>query len=106
HDMLVKLEQTRQLGQQRTGVRRLTRVEFENTLRDLLDLPGIALQGELPADGSAHGFDNNSDALDISHVNLAKYLAAADRALDVAIATQPNPATLLKQWISLANPHG
>ena len=54
-------------------------------VRDLLDLPGIVLQGELPADGMAHGFDNNSDALDISHVNLAKYLEAADRALDMAI---------------------
>ena len=29
----------------RTGVRRLTRVEYENTIRDLFDLPGIALQG-------------------------------------------------------------
>jgi hypothetical protein len=102
----VKAEQTRVAGQGRTGVRRLTRVEYENTVRDLLDLPGITLQGELPADGSAHGFDNNSDALDISHVNLAKYLEAADRALDMAIATRPRPPEVVKQRISLANPHG
>lgn len=99
--MLTALEPPRQ-----TGLRRLTRVEYEHTLRDLLDLPGIPLQGELPADGSAHGFDNNSDALDISHVNLAKYLEAADRALDVAIATQPKPPSVTRQRISLANPHG
>src|SRR6185503_2290341 len=72
----------------------------------LLDLPGIPLQGELPADGTAHGFDNNSDALNISHVNLAKYLEAADRALDTAIATRPAPPVVVKQRISLANPHG
>jgi hypothetical protein len=106
HDLIVKAEQDRLAGQGRTGVRRLTRVEYENTVRDLLDLPGITLQGELPADGSAHGFDNNSDALDISHVNLAKYLEAADRALDMAIATRPRAPEVVKQRISLANPHG
>ena len=73
----------------RTGVRRLTRSEYENTVRDLFDLPGIALQAGLPADGSAHGFDNNSDALDISHVNMARYIEAADKTLDMAIATRP-----------------
>lgn len=88
------------------GLRRLTKAEYENTVRDLFDLPGIALQGELPADGSAHGFDKNSDALDISHVNLAKYVEAADRTLDMAIATQPTPPTVTKQRISLANPAG
>jgi mono/diheme cytochrome c family protein len=89
-----------------TGIRRLTRAEYENTLRDLFDMPGIPLQGELPADGSAHGFDNNADALDVSHVNLAKYLEAADRVLDVAIAKQPAAPTVRTQRVSLANPHG
>jgi hypothetical protein len=106
HDLLLKEEQAKRAGQARTGVRRLTRVEYENTVRDLLDLPGITLQGELPSDGSAHGFDNNSDALDISHVNLAKYLEAADRALEMAIATRPTPPRVVKQRISLANPQG
>ncbi len=106
HDMLVKAEEAKRAGQVRTGVRRLTRVEYENTMRDLFDLPGIALQGELPGDGTAHGFDNNSDALDISHVNLARYLEAADRALDMAIATQPRPPSVTKQRISLANHNG
>lgn len=105
-DVLVRAEQVKWAGRGRTGVRRLTRVEFENTVRDLLDLPGVTLQGELPADGSAHGFDNNSDALDISHVNLAKYLEAADLALTMAIATRPTAPAVVKQRISLANPHG
>lgn len=90
----------------RTGIRRLTRSEYENTVRDLFQMSGIPLQGDLPVDGSAHGFDKNSDALDISHVNLAKYVEAADRTLDMAIATQPKPPTVTRQRISLANPAG
>ena len=99
---LIAAERTRLDAAGRTGVRRLTRAEYENTVRDLFDLPGIALQSSLPADGSAHGFDKNSDALDISHVNLAKYVEAADHALDLAIATQPKPPTSVNQRISLA----
>jgi hypothetical protein len=60
----------------------------------------------LPADGSAHGFDNNSDALDISHVNLAKYVEAADLTLDLAIATRPVAPISRKRRISLANRGG
>ena len=88
-ETLVAAERTRLAGTPRTGVRRLTRAEYEHTVRDLFAMPGLRLQELLPADGSAHGFDKNSDALDISHVNLAKYVEAADHALNVAIATQP-----------------
>ncbi len=91
-------------GSPRTAIRRLTRAEYENTLRDLFDLPGIALQGNLPADGTAHGFDKNDDALDISHVNMTKYVEAADHVLNYAIATTPQAPTSRKQRISLANP--
>ena len=101
--MLVKAESAKE---GRTGLRRLTRVEYENTVRDLLDLPGITLQGELPADGTAHGFDNNSDALDISHVNLAKYIEAADRAARHGHRHAARAPKVVKQRISLANPHG
>jgi mono/diheme cytochrome c family protein len=90
----------------RTRIRRLTRVEYENTMRDLFAMPGLALKEDLPADGSAHGFDTNADALDLSHVNLAKYLEAADKVLDLAIATRPNPPTLQKRRISLMNRGG
>ncbi len=106
HDRLVVAERAARDPAGRTPVRRLTRVEYENTVRDLLDLPGLPLQGELPADGSAHGFDTNADALEISHVNMAQYLAAADLALDTAIATRPRAPRPIRQRISLANPHG
>ena len=103
---LIKTEQAAIKSEPRTGLRRLTRAEYENTIRDLFDMPGIALQGELPPDGSAHGFDKNSDALDISHVNLAKYIEAADHVLNIAIATRPNPPSVTTRRISLANSGG
>ena len=89
------------LADGRTLVRRMTRTEYENTVRDLFEMPGIALQGSLPADGSAHGFDKNSDALDISHVNMAKYVEAADHILNLAIATRPTAPIVQKRRISL-----
>ena len=103
---LIKAEREKLGREPRTGTRRMTRAEYENTIRDLFDMPGISLQNDLPADGSAHGFDKNSDALDISHVNLAKYIEAAEHTLKLAIAIQPQPPTVKTQRISLANPAG
>lgn len=102
---LVEAEKAR-LDTDRTGIRRLTRSEYENTIRDLFDMPGIALRDSLPADGSAHGFDKNAEALDISHVNLAKYIEAADKTLDLAIATRPTAPAVQKRRISLMNRGG
>jgi hypothetical protein len=104
HNDLVEAD--RKAAASRTHLRRLTRVEYENTVRDLFDLPGLLLQSDLPADGSVFGFDKNGDALDLSHVNLAKYFEAADRLLDIAIATRPRSPKPITQRISLANPHG
>ena len=105
-ESLLAAEQARLAGTGRTGLRRLTRAEYENTIRDLFDMPGIALQGNLPADGSAHGFDKNSDALDISHVNLAKYVEAAEHTLELATATRPTAPTRQFRRISLMNAGG
>ena len=90
----------------RIGMRRMTRAEYENTLRDLFDMPGMALQALLPADGTAHGFDKNSDALEVSHVNISKYVEAADLALDLAIATRPKAPASQKLRLSLLNRGG
>jgi mono/diheme cytochrome c family protein len=99
---LLAADRARLAAGSRTDLRRMTRSEYENTVRDLLELDGIPLQSGLPADGSVHGFDKNSEALDLSHVNLAKYLEAADAALDMAIATQPEAPIVRSQHISLA----
>lgn len=103
---LIAAEAAAEQGDSSPRLRRLTRSEYENTIRDFFDMPGIALAGNLPADGSAFGFDKHADALDISHVNVAKYLEAAEHVLNYAIATRPQPPTVQHRRISLVNRGG
>lgn len=70
----------------RSVVRRMNRVEFENTLRDLLDVPWIEVRELLPDDGRADGYTKTAAALDVSPVLLAKYAEAIDTALHAAVA--------------------
>jgi hypothetical protein len=67
----------------RTLGRRLTRVEYENTLQDLLGID-IPLQEFLPEDSLSDGFDTIASSQQMSHFLLEKYLAAADAGLDEA----------------------
>ncbi|MDX1970513.1 MAG: DUF1592 domain-containing protein [Planctomycetaceae bacterium] len=106
HDSLLAADRAALDDEQWSRLRRLTRSEYENTIRDLFEMPGIALSGILPAEGSAHGFDKHADALDLSHVNLSKYLEAAEQILDSAIATRPQPPTVQRRRISLCNRGG
>jgi Protein of unknown function (DUF1592)/Protein of unknown function (DUF1587)/Protein of unknown function (DUF1595)/Protein of unknown function (DUF1588)/Planctomycete cytochrome C len=73
----------------RTPMRRLNRVEFENSVRDLLSLPGLRLKETLPDDGKSHGFDRLAAALDYSSIHLEAYLAVVDKALDAALCPLP-----------------
>jgi len=62
--------------------RRLNRGEYENTIRDLLGVEHdfVAM---FPADGAGgEGFDNNGNALFLSAIQIEKYLAAADFAVE------------------------
>jgi hypothetical protein len=83
---LVQAEQVRRAGDGRATFRRLNRTEYENTLRDLLGISGLKVKELLPEDGRAFGFDKSAAGLELSYVQLAKYLEAADVALDAAIA--------------------
>jgi mono/diheme cytochrome c family protein len=76
----------------RVRIRRLNRLEYENTLRDLLQID-TALQDLLPEDDLADGFSNNTEALSISPVHIHQYMAAADRALQDATVRQERPET-------------
>jgi mono/diheme cytochrome c family protein len=101
-EVILKAEAGMSKGMERRGLRRLTRTEYENTVRDLFEMPGALLQSLLPADGTAHGFDKNADALDISHVNLAKYVEAADHVMDLAIVMRPQAPPVERVRLSLA----
>jgi len=69
----------------RVVLRRLNRVEFENTVRDLFDV-NVSVKEMLPEDAISSGFDNVGAALNISPVLIERYLEAADAVLDAAIA--------------------
>lgn len=68
----------------RVTARRLNRVEYRNTIRDLMG-HDFNSEVEFPPDDSGHGFDNNGDVLTISPLLLEKYLAAAEAIVDAAV---------------------
>lgn len=75
----------------RAVARRLSRLEFENALRDLLELPGLDVRDALPEDGRAGGYARNAAALDVSPALLARYGEAIDKALGMATAQTSVP---------------
>ena len=85
---LVTADRAREAAEGRSIWRRLNRYEYENTLRDLLHAPWLQIREMLPEDGEAHRFNKAGEALDVSHVQMAQYLAAADYALHDVLATQ------------------
>ena len=91
-------------AQGRVVLRRLNRVEYENTVSDLLGVH-VKLKEQLPADGSANGFDNAGAALHTSSFLLEKYLEAADTVLNQAITNRPKPPTQIDQRYSLKDSH-
>ena len=80
-DRLAAADRERARTAGRAVWRRLNRYEYENTLRDLLDAPWLQVKDMLPEDGEAHRFNKSGEALDVSHVQMARYLGAADYAL-------------------------
>jgi mono/diheme cytochrome c family protein len=63
---------------------RLNRAEYANAIRDLLDLE-VDVTVLLPADDSAYGFDNISDALGVSPALQERYLSAAEKISEAAL---------------------
>ncbi len=70
----------------RVTVRRLNRVEYRNTIRDLM---GIEFHSEVefPPDDTGYGFDTIGDVLTVSPILLEKYLAAAKAIVSEAVPT-------------------
>ncbi|MGE3803174.1 MAG: DUF1592 domain-containing protein [Gemmataceae bacterium] len=90
-NVLAAADGRRQQERGRVPLRRLTRTEYENTIRDLFDMPGFLVKDLLPEDASFGGIDKTSSALEISAVHLRKYLEAADYVLDSAIVHTDRP---------------
>jgi mono/diheme cytochrome c family protein len=88
----------------RVTLRRLNRVEYENTVRDLLGMH-INLKDQLPLDSMADGFDNAGAAHHTSSFLMEKYLEAADIALSAAIANRPQRPPLVKERYLMKDMH-
>ena len=96
---LMASEQAQLAASGRSVWRRLNRYEYENTLRDLLQAPWLQLRDMLPEDGEAHHFNKVGEALDVSHVQMARYLNAAEYALRGVMPTQlAQPTTINKRY--------
>ena len=74
----------------RVTAHRLNRIEYANTIRDLLGVTYRA-QEEFPADDSSYGFDNIGAVLTVSPTLMQKYLTAAEQIASRAIGGDPLP---------------
>ncbi|HEV2208293.1 MAG TPA: DUF1592 domain-containing protein [Verrucomicrobiae bacterium] len=84
----------------RVTLRRLNRVEYRNTIHDLL---GVTFNAnfEFPPDDTGYGFDNIGDVLTVSPMLLEKYLAAA---LTIVKEAMPDPEQTPTATVPIRNP--
>jgi hypothetical protein len=80
----------------RVTARRLNRVEYRNTIRDLMGID-FNSEVEFPPDDSGNGFDNNGDVLTLSPLHLEKFLAAAETIVDRAV---PKVSRVIRERIA------
>ncbi len=96
---LTAADETRVQREGRATRRRLNRYEYENALRELLHTPWLQVRDSLPEDGEAHRFNKVGTVLDVSHVQMARYLGAADEALRHAMApTADQPSMTVRRY--------
>lgn len=96
-EWLLEADRQRQQTAGRTPLRRLNRLEYENTLRELLALPMLDVQQMLPPDDRAEGFDNVAAAQEFSYVQMSRYLDAAEAAIDRAMFLRDKPETHIQR---------
>lgn len=82
------LQRRREEG--RTGLRRMTRHEYERTVQDLLDI-SLPLASLLPEESREGGFDRVAQGLRFSPLHIDQWLQAADAAMDEALQLGPDP---------------
>lgn len=85
--LLARQDTARVAAQGRTVERRMNRFEYENAVRDLLQAPWLDLKEILPEDTEAFRFNKTGQALDVSHVQLQRYLTAAEEGLKSAFVS-------------------
>ncbi|MEJ7606098.1 MAG: DUF1595 domain-containing protein [Bryobacteraceae bacterium] len=66
-------------------------IRDENSLRDLLAAPWLQVRSSLPEDGIVNRFNKVGQALDVSHVQMARYIETAEQALRLTLAASREP---------------
>ena len=75
----------------RPSLHRLNRIEYANSVRDLLDLD-VEINAMLPPDDMSHGFDNMSDILTVSPALMEGFIRAAGKISRAAVGDKSAPA--------------
>ena len=84
------------LAEGRVKSRRLNRIEYENTIQDLLGVK-IPLLEMLPEDMTIDGFSNIAEGQSVSYHLLQKYLGVVDVMLDESFERAINPPPVAKE---------
>lgn len=79
----------------RVTIRRLNRVEYRNTIRDLLGVE-FDTATAFPPDDTGHGFDNIGDVLTLPPMLLEKYVVAANQIITEAV---PSVARVVREQV-------
>ena len=95
---MLEFERQRAATQGRAVLRRLNRYEYENTLRDLLGAPWLQLRDSLPEDGIVQRFNKSGQALDVSHVQMSRYMETAEQALRLVLDASHKPETTKRYY--------
>jgi hypothetical protein len=78
------------------ALHRLNRIEYRNSIRDLLGID-VDVASLLPADDMSHGFDNMADALNVSPALMEGYIRAASKISREAVG-DPDVAASTKTY--------
>ena len=89
---------------EKVSFRRLTREEYRNTIRDLLGVTcDVDDPAGLPEDPDWQGFQRIGSVLTLSPAHVEKYFAAAETALNEALALGPQPKSEVVRWTAATN---
>lgn len=89
-------------GAGRVTLRRLNRLEYRNSVRDILGVEPIQAEG-FPNDDVGYGFDTIGDVLSLSPLLFEKYIASAEQVAATAVPTKVSP-TVVRQGADLDPP--
>lgn len=97
-DPMIQADRDRITQSGRAKVRRLNRLEYENALKHILNAPWLQVADRLPEDGTEHLFNKIGERLDVSHIQMAKYLETAEFAIRAAVDRAAYPSVKTKHY--------